>query len=179
MKKIILLALVFGLSIFTSIGYALDVEDSVKNYEKHGNWASFSIVDVYFGRTLAARATTEDERTNATLALTYPVNNRCKLTPIDIIVKLPNPVREESSWQAFGNLQLDGNPTLKVEATIQNEENSNFTFITIDRSKIDKELSVSKSLMVNFKGYGVMNFSLDGAKSAIDRALNSCNQFSF
>ena len=179
MKKIILLALVAGLSVFTSTGYALDVEDSIKNYEKHGKWASFSIVDVYFGRVLAARATTEDERTNATLALTYPVSNRCELTPIDIIVKLQNPVREESSWQTFGNLQLDDKPALKVEATIQNEENSNFIFITIDRNKIDKELSSSKSLMVNFKGYGVMNFSLDGAKSAIDSALNSCNQFSF
>ena len=170
--------LVFPLFCFIATkSYALDIEDGVKNYQKSGDWASFSIADIYFGRVVATRAVTEDKRTNASLALTYPVANKCNLIPIDIIVKLNTPIGEESSMQVFGNMQIDNKPAIKVEATLQNEENSNFIFITIDKNKIDKELSSAKSLMINFKGYGVMTFSLNGAKQAINQAVNNCNQF--
>lgn len=175
MKKLIFLAL----AVVTSSSYALDLEDNVKNFEKSGDWASFSLVDSYFGRIVATRATTEDKRTNASLALTYPTSNKCQLTPIDIIVKLETPQKEESSRKIFGNIQVDNNPVKQVEATLQNEADSEFIFITIDKKGIDKEFKEAKSFMVNFKGYGVMDFSLNGAKSAIDNALSSCRKFSF
>lgn len=176
MKIIILIGLI-GLSIIASNSYALDIEDGIKNYEKSGEWASFSITDTNFGMVLATRAVTEDARTNASLVLTYPTSNSCKLIPTDVIVKLNTPVREKSSMQIFGGMQVDNKPALKVEATLQNEEDSNFIFITIDKNKLDEELSSAKSLMVNFKGFGVMNFSLLGAKKAINQARQTCEQF--
>lgn len=175
MKKLVFLAL----AVITNNTYALDLEDNVKNFEKSGDWASFSLTDSYFGRVLATRATTEDKRTSASLALTYPTSNNCQITPIDIIVKLEDPLKEESSRKVFGNIQVDSNPVKQVEATLQNEADSEFIFITINIKGIDNELKAAKSLMVNFKGYGVMDFSLNGAKSAIDNALSSCSKFSF
>lgn len=159
--------------------YALDLEENVKNYEKSADWASFMIADPYFGKVIATRAVTEDLRTDASLALTYPTNGKCKLMPMDIIIKLDNPIIDETSTSIYGNIQIDDQPAQQVEALLQNEPNSEFVFITISKANIDTKLKNAKTMTANFKGYGVINFSLKGAKKSIENAKSSCQEFSF
>ena len=176
MKKIIfLLVLILGIS----TGHAIDLEDNVKDFQRVKDWASFSLVDSYFGRVLATRAGTEDRRTEANLALTFPTNNKCILAPIDIIIKVRAPIEEEYSGNIYGNTQIDNKPVKRVQAKIQNDANSEFVFITILDKSYENEISNGKSMMVNFKGYGVIDFSLEGAKLAINTARNTCKKFSF
>lgn len=176
MNKIIFLVVLI-LSIST--GHAIDLEDNVKDFQRVKDWTSFSLVDSYFGRVLATRAGTEDKRTEANLALTFPTNNKCILAPIDIIIKVRAPIEEEYSGNIYGNTQIDNKPVKRVQAKIQNDANSEFVFITILDKSYENEISNGKSMMVNFKGYGVIDFSLEGAKSAITTARNTCKKFSF
>lgn len=176
MKKIIFLGFLI-LSISTS--HAIDLEDNVKDFQKVKDWASFSLVDSYFGRVLATRAGTEDKRTEANLALTFPTNNKCVLAPIDIIIKVKTPIEEAYLGNIYGNTQIDNKPVKRVQAKVQNDANSEFVFITIPDGAYENELSTGKSMMVNFKGYGVIDFSLEGAKSSINTAKNTCKKFSF
>lgn len=159
--------------------FAVDLEENVKDFKKSDDWVSFTIADNYLGTTLATRAATEDTRTNATLAFTYPTNEKCKITPIELIIKLQKPLSENNNYSIFGNLQFDNSPVEQVEASVQNEQNSEFTFITMDYQNIDKKVQNAKNLTINFKGYGVINFSLKGAKTAIEEAKSTCKNFSF
>lgn len=176
MKK--LNVLLFTLSISTII-YAVDVEDNVKDYKKSDNWVSFAITDNHFGNTLATRAATEDLRTNSTLAFTYPTNNKCKIAPAELIIKLSEPLSESSTHEVYGNLQFDNLPVERIEATVQNEAGSNFTFLTINYKNMDEKVKKSKNMSINFKGYGVINFSMNGAQNAIQDAKSICNNFSY
>lgn len=178
MKKIIY-GFVFAGLIYSQNLFAVDVEDGVKDFKKTDDWVSFAIADNYFNKTLATRAATEDTRTNATLAFNYPTNNNCKITPVELILKLREPLAKSESFSIFGNLQFDSLPPERIEATVHNEQNSEFTFITIDYAAIDKKVRNAKNLMFNFKGYGVINFSLKGAKAAIDEAKGTCQNFAF
>lgn len=159
--------------------HAVDVEDGVKNFTKSKDWVSFSIAEPTFGRIVATRAATEDSRLNTTLALTYPTNQKCVLAPTELIIKLNNPIKNADSSQIFGTVQLDDNSPVAVEATLQNDDDAYFVFIAMPINDFDNKIKNSKSLIVNFKGFGVMNFSLLGADSAISQATSTCKNFSF
>lgn len=69
-------SLLVGLLIlFANSSYALVLEDSAKDYEKAEQWASFSLTDM-MGRLIVTRAGTEDARSGASLAVTYPTIER-------------------------------------------------------------------------------------------------------
>lgn len=176
MKK--LNVLLFTLSTSTLI-YAVDVEDNVKDYKKSDSWVSFAITDNHFGNTLATRAATEDVRTNSTLAFTYPTNNKCKIAPIELIIKLSEPLSESTSYNVYGNLQFDNLPAERVEATVQNEADSNFTFLTLNYKNMDEKVKKAKNMTINFKGYGVISFSMNGAQNAIQDAKSTCKNYSY
>ncbi|MBP8005364.1 MAG: hypothetical protein KAZ18_00450 [Acinetobacter sp.] len=159
--------------------HAVDVEDGVKNFTKSKDWVSFSIAEPTFGRIVATRAGTEDSRLNTTLTLTYPTNKKCVLAPTELIIKLENPIKAADSSEIFGTVQIDDNNPIGVEATLQNDEDAYFVFITMPIKDFDKKIQNSKSLIVNFKGFGVMNFSLSGANIAINNAASTCKNFSF
>lgn len=165
-------------TLFSSNIYAIDVEDNVKNYLKTKDWVSFSIAEETFGRIVATRAATEDERLNTTLTLTFPTNQKCELAPVDLIIKLNQPIENADSSKIFGTVQFDDKEPLIVESILQNDNDSQFIFISMPIKNFDKKIQNSKSLTVNYKGFGVMNFSLSGAKSAIDNATKTCKNFS-
>lgn len=176
MKISLFIGLYLGSVMGTAV-YAVDVEDNVKNYQKIKEWVSFSIAEENFGRIVATRATTEDVRKNTSLALTYSVNDRCKLMSVDLIIKLNNPVAKAESREIFGNIQVDDHSPLQAEAILQNEAESDFIFLSMKGDNFDTEISKGKSLLFNFKGFGIMNFSLSGANSAINNAKKTCQNF--
>lgn len=157
-----------------SVTYGADIEDNVKEFNKVKDWYSFSVVDTFFGSTLGTRAATEDRRTGATLALNYPTDDSCKLSPINIIYKTNSAATEDSEDTIYGNIQVEGSTSEYVEAKLHHETGSEFLFIVVNDKTFDNKLRKGKSVFVNFKGFGVSEFSLDGAIEAIDQAKFDC-----
>lgn len=176
MKKLFLCCLLFNFIQFT---HAEDLENNVRDYIKSGDWSDFKIVDSSFGRVAATRAATEDKRTNTTLAFTYPTHDKCKLAPVEIIYKLDKPLDNDSEFEAYGNIQVDSGALRRVEAKIIQERGNEFVFIVVPDSNLDDMAQKGKTITVNFKGYGVVEFSLNGAKSAIGNAKSECKNFDF
>lgn len=171
--------IIFGICFLggAHITFALDIEELANGMQRHGSWLSFSIADPIMGRVVATRAGTEDKRTNATLVLTYSVDKHCSLIESSLILKTTNigPAIEPSS--RFGVFQIDDRLPETVEALVQRERNSNFIFLSIQNRNLDLILMEGRSLMVNYKGFGVINFSLSGANSALKRAITECRNY--
>ena len=177
MKKVIY-GLVFSALTYSQNIFAVDVEDNVKNFIKSKDWVSFAITDDAMGRVVATRAATEDVRKNTTLTLTYPTVKSCGLMPVDLIIKLDAPVANAEHKNIFGSFQIDDHQPIEVKAILQNEEDSQFLFISAEVKDFENRIKNSKSLIANFKGYGVMEFSLLGATQATTNAKNTCKNFS-
>ncbi|MFI8009251.1 hypothetical protein ACIF8R_03525 [Acinetobacter sp. ABJ_C4_1] len=176
MKKLFLVGL---LSCCIQGIFAEDLESGVRDYVKNGDWSDFKIANSTFGNVEATRAATEDKRTNSSLALTYPTHNKCKLAPVEFIYKLNRPSEEDSQSTIYGNIQVDSGYFKRVEADLIEEKGSEFLFIVVHENKLDDALKNGKILTVNFKGYGVAEFSLKGAKQSIESAKFECENFDF
>lgn len=159
---------------FSTIAQAVDLESNVKDFVKSKDWYSFSIADTFFGSTLGTRAATEDKRIDATLAFNYIVDNKCVPESVEIIYKT-NAIAEESTKNTiYGNIQIDGSSSNRVVASLHEQEGSEFVFIVVDERGFDEKIKNGNSLFVNFKGFGVAEFSLFGAKKAIEKAKFDC-----
>ena len=120
-----------------------------------------------------------DKRTNTTLAFTYPTNEKCKLAPVEIIYKLNKPIDDDSESDMYGNIQVDSSVLKRVKAKIVQEKGNEFLFIVVFDRDLDDMAKKGNTLTVNFKGYGVVEFSLNGAKAAIENAKSECKNFDF
>lgn len=176
MKKIILFGFIF---LFAQLTHSEDLESGVRDYSKTGDWNDFKIADGPFGRIAATRAATEDKRTNATLAFTYPTNDKCKLAPVELIYKQKSPSEDDSENNIYGNVQIDSGEFKRIEAKLIEQKGNEFIFIVIEGKGFDNFVKNGKILTVNFKGFGVNEFSLDGAKAALDSAKSECKNFDF
>lgn len=165
--------LMWSLILFANSSYALDLEDSAKDYEKSEQWASFSLTDM-MGRLIVTRAGTEDARSGASLALTYPTIEGCKLSEALIVIPIGRPDESSNSFLITGTVQIDSKPVRYTEAQLVREIGSEFLFISMDYKDLDKKLLSGKVLTVNYKGYGVLEFSLNGARKSIETAHNRC-----
>ncbi|MDQ8951940.1 hypothetical protein RFH42_03095 [Acinetobacter rudis] len=167
--------IIFGLCVcFAANALAVDLESNVKDFVKSKDWYSFSIADTFFGSTVGTRAATEDKRIDATLALNYIANNKCVPESVEIIYKTNSVAEEDTKNTIYGNIQLDGSNANRVMASLHEQEGSEFVFIVVDDKYFDEKIKNGNSLFVNFKGFGVAEFSLAGAKKAIEKARSDC-----
>ncbi|MFV5360160.1 hypothetical protein VXO68_02995 [Acinetobacter oleivorans] len=176
MKKLFLVCL---LSCYMQGVFAEDLESGVRDFVKNSDWSDFKIANSTFGNVEATRAATEDKRTNSSLALTYPTHDKCELAPVEFIYKLNRHSEEDSQSTIYGNIQVDSDYFKRVEADLIEEKGSEFLFIVVHENKLDDALKNGKILTVNFKGYGVAEFSLKGAKQSIESAKFECKNFEF
>lgn len=175
MKKSILIGSLFLISPFLQ---AEDLEDSVRDFMRHGDWADFKIVDSNFGLVFGTRAFTEDKRTETTLAFNYIANGRCQLNSTELIYKLKSPSEDDNEGSVYGNLQVDSGYFKRVNAKVVETKGSEFLFIVVDGGNLDNMVKNGKMLTANFNGYGVVEFSLNGAKKAIENAQFECKNHS-
>ena len=173
MKKVLGLCLVLAIS----NSYALDIARNVKDFEKNGDWNNFTITDHYFGLVLLTRATTTDPNTKITFAINFSASDKCQPF-IELIYPLQKINIEDIHNDIYGNIQVDTNPYLRVEAEEVVENGANFAFIGFSGKDITNDLKVGKTVSANFRRYGVAEFSLNGAKVSIDNAIGTCEQFS-
>lgn len=173
MRKILGLCLV----VVATNSYALDIESNVKDFEKNGDWNNFAITDPYFGSVMSTRATTTDPDTKITFVVNFPTSEKCQPF-IELIYPLQQANIENIHNDIFGNIQVDTNPYLRVEAEEVVESGTNFTFIGFSGKDITNDLKFGKTVSANFRRYGVVEFSLNGAKVSINNAIDTCEQFS-
>lgn len=171
MKKILLLCLVVA-----SNSYALDVESTVKDFEKNGDWNNFTITDPYFGSVISTRATTTNPDTKITFAVNFSASEKCQPF-IELIYPLQEANIEDVHNDIYGNIQVNTKPYLRVEAEEVIENGANFAFIGFSGKDITNDLKVGKTVSANFRRYGVAEFSLNGAKVSINNAMSTCEQF--
>ncbi|MEI6268269.1 MAG: hypothetical protein WCP01_05250 [Methylococcaceae bacterium] len=165
------LLLLFLISV-TNLAFAADAENMVRGVNKHDKWLSMLFSDPNMGWVFATRATTTDERTNATLILTYGTQDKCSpIYEINIKTDYVSAIKPTSK---FGVFQVDNQPPKEIENVMSREEGDIFIDLQIKTNNLEKILIDEGSLMVNVKGLGIMDFSLSGAKEAIQRARSEC-----
>ena len=126
---------------------------------------------------LGTRASTTDKRTGANLVLDYSLNKDCALVGTSFILKSGKTGPAVEDVSLFGVLQFDNNPPDEVEAKVTREKGSNFIFLSLNNKTFERSLMQGHSLLFNYKGYGLIEFSLAGANAAIKRAKAQCEDF--
>lgn len=172
-------ALVVGISLIASgtTAFGMDAEKMVRRLQRHEDWQSFSIVNPLYGFLMLTRATTTDKRTRATLALSYLLSKRCSLMDPELILESSASKEVIDSTKEFGVIQFDNKPPKTVAATVMKESNSDLIYFEMDDKSLERSVVSSRSAIVNYKGYGVITFSLTGASAAIRRAKAECEGF--
>lgn len=178
MKKVILCGFVNAIAALNVNAIDIDIESSVKDFEKNGDWNSFTITDPNFGSVVSTRATTMNPSTKITFAVNFSTREKCQPF-IELIYPLDQMNSEDIHNDIFGNIQIDAKPYLRVEAEEVIEKDANFAFIGFDGENITKNLKGGKVVTANFRRYGVAEFTLSGAKSSVEKAYSTCKNFAF
>lgn len=172
-------ALILGVSLIASgtTAFAMDAEKMVGRIQRHEDWQSFSMVNPLYGFLMMTRATTTDKRTRATLAFSYLLSKQCSLMDPELILESSDSKAVIDSTKEYGVIQFDNQPPKTVAATMMKESNSNSIYFEMDDKSLEHGVVSSRSVIVNYRGYGVITFSLTGASAAIKRAKAECEGF--
>lgn len=154
-----------------------NLDDGIRNYQRHNQWESLEFRRPGFGFFVASRANTNDKNRDANLSLTFQVNGDHCSEDIDLIFKLSTPSMENINKEGLMEFQFDNEPSLVIKSETIARQGDNFVFIRA-KDKLNSSIFTKyNSVVVNGRGWGTAKFSLLGFKVAKQRALEFCTAF--
>lgn len=154
----------------------IDLGPWARNPQQHGDWTSLDFRDPISGLFVAARAGTEDKRTDTTLTLTAAPAQSCKAETV-IVKKTDTPVSKDTNKLIRLTFQVDGLPSQRLRARLVAERGDFFIFVQfLDEIPFDT-LKNHRTMVVNLPNARPAVFSLAGFESAWSVTQEVCQSF--
>lgn len=169
--------LIIASAFFCLPAIATNLEDGIRNFQRHNQWESLEFRQPGYGYFVASRANTNDKNKDANLSLTFEVNGAHCSEHIDLILKLSTPSNESIDKEGLIEFQFDDEPPQVIISKVVAHQGDDFVFIRAADNFGSSGFAKYKSVVVTGRGWGRAEFSLSGFKEAKQRALKFCTAF--
>jgi hypothetical protein len=159
--------------------FGMDLESGIRNLRRYQQWFAMDFRSPYSGLFLSARASTEDRRKDATLNITASPDNergRCS-EKIEVLFKLQKPAETDSDRDGLVEIQLGNTEPRLLSSKVSTLRGNEFLFVHVLGDLRPSELRGHRSLLVNARGVGFAEFSLQGFPDAWKTASATCAGF--
>jgi hypothetical protein len=157
-------------------GAGVDLSLWARHMRQHRDWTSVDFRDPVSGLFLAARAGTEDARSNATLTLTAAPAQGCAADFV-IVFKTDAPASRDSEDFARITARIDALAPRRLGARIERQGGDPFIFVQILNEVRPDMLKDHRTMAVAIPGAQAATFSLEGFDSAWNTAQATCRAF--
>jgi hypothetical protein len=167
-------ALILFLSAGLSCG--IDFTPWARHMHQHQDWTSLDFRDPFTGLFLAARAGTEDKRSNATLTLTAMPARGCAADFVVVVKDDAPAVRDSEEFTGIA-ARIDDLKPQRLGARIVRQEGDPFIFVQILDEVRPDTLKDRQTMAVVLPNARVAIFSLRGFGPAWSIARATCQSF--